>query len=106
MPEKSSSAFLGDIVTRTPELTLADLCERCGLPEELIVTYISEGIIQPEGESPGQWRFSRLTMMEVRRASRLERDLDLNAPGVALVLDLMRQIEELKGRLARFEAPD
>ena len=103
MPDKKQPLASGDLVTKTPELTLADLCECCGLTEELITTYVSEGIIEPHGSGKMQWRFSRIHLIEVRRASRLERDLGLNAAGVALALDLMDDIKELKRRLLQYE---
>ena len=106
MPEQKKSSELGDLVTDRPELTLADLCESCDLSEELITTYVSEGIIEPQGTSMTQWRFSRIAVIEVRRARRLEHDLGLNAAGVALALDLKDQIEELKRRLLQYERQD
>ena len=52
---------------------------------------------------PAQWRFTQMSLVTLRRAGRLERDLRLNAAGVALALELMDEIEHLKRRLARFE---
>jgi hypothetical protein len=37
----------------------------------------------------------------MRVATRLMRDLELNAPGVALALDLLERIAELESRRAR-----
>ncbi len=103
MPDKKQQLAAGDLVTKTPELTLADLCESCGLTEELITTYVAEGIIEPQGSDKVHWRFSRIHLIKIHRASRLERDLGLNAAGVALALDLMDQLNELKRRLLQYE---
>ncbi len=103
MADKKTQTVAGLLVTRAPELSLADLCESCGLSKELVIGYVSEGIIEPEGEQQGQWRFSRHALIKVRRAARLEQDLGLNRAGVALALDLMKQIEQLKQRLERYE---
>lgn len=86
-----------------PELTIEDLCDACGLSKEQIVTYVSEGIIEPDVSQGVQWRFSSISLIELRRATRLERDLRLNTAGVALVLELKAEIEALQRRLARFE---
>ncbi len=93
----------GDLVTRTPELTLADLCRRCELSERHILSYVSEGIIEPQGKNSGEWRFSRTHLIEIRRARRLERDLGLNAAGAALALELMDRIRKLEKRLEFYE---
>lgn len=103
MPDHPQPVHPGDIVTDTPELTLDDLCGSCGLSREQIVSYVAEGIIEPQGSEGVHWRFSQTSLITVHRATRLERDLGLNPAGVALALDLMGQIETLKRRLARFE---
>jgi chaperone modulatory protein CbpM len=48
-----------------------------------------------------QWRFSGSSLRRARLALRLSQDLEVNAPGVALALDLMDEIEELRARLHR-----
>lgn len=103
MPDEAQSTQSGDVVTDKPELTLDDLCSACGVPLEKISAYVAEGIIEPHGSEHEHWRFSQLSLITVRRASRLERDLGLNTAGVALAIDLMAQIEMLKRRLAHFE---
>ncbi len=105
MPDRKQPAALGDLVTTKPELTLAELCQSCNLSKELITTYVEEGIVEPQGLDKTQWRFSRIALIEVRRACRLERDLGLNAAGVALALRLMDEIEELKRQLVHYERP-
>ena len=103
MPDHKKSPELGDLVTHEPELTLGELCKTCDLSEQHIVSYVAEGIIEPQGASPTRWRFSRTHLIEVRRANRLERDLRLNAAGVALALELWDQIDELERRLTLLE---
>ena len=103
MPDRVHSTQSGDLITEVPERTLKDLCSACGLSTEKIEAYVAEGIIEPHGSGREQWRFSHISVIKVRKAKRLERDLGLNTAGVALALDLMTQIETLKGRLARFE---
>ena len=49
----------------------------------------------PLGGSRHEWRFTRLSVVRVAKARRLERDLDLNPPGVALVLDLLDELDAL-----------
>lgn len=103
MPDKNRPSFEGDLVTKAADLTLSDLCESCDLSEEIVTAYVAEGIIEAQGGHKASWRFSRVELIEVRRASRLERDLGVNTAGAALALDLMNQIKELKERLAAHE---
>ena len=103
MADKPQVSNTADLVSDVPELTIEDLCEACGLSKDQIAAYVSEGIIEPQVSQGVQWRFSSISLIELRRATRLERDLRLNAAGVALVLELKAEIETLQRRLARFE---
>ena len=103
MPEKPRSTLKGTIVTKKAELTIDDLCMACGLSKDKIATYVDEGIIEPEGVTTVEWRFSRTTIVELQKARRLEQDLGLNEAGIALTFDLLSQIDDLRRRLAHFE---
>ena len=106
MPKESRSVHTGTIVTNAAELTIDQLCSTCGLSRDKIVTYVAEGIIEPKGDTTVEWRFSETTIVEVHRAKRLEQDLGLNEAGLALAIDLLSQIDDLKRKLARFEQED
>ena len=99
MPDRRQSAISCDVVTKKPEFTLEDLCQVSGLNVEKITAYVEEGVVVPQGLKIEQWRFSRLHLIEVRKASRLESDLGLNPAGVALAIDLAAQIKKLEAQL-------
>jgi chaperone modulatory protein CbpM len=103
MPDRKQSAISCAVVTKKPEFTLEDLCQVSGLDVEKITAYVEEGVVVPQGLKIEHWRFSRLHLIEVRRASRLENDLGLNPAGIALALDLAAQIKNLKMRLKHLE---
>ncbi len=105
MPDKTPLSPSVDLVSDAPELTLEDICSACGVSHEEITAYVNEGVVDPHGSQSIHWRFSRLSIVRVRRAKRLEHDLGLNAAGVALAMQLTAEIEALKNRLARYE-PD
>ena len=42
-------------------------------------------------------------LRRVRRAQRLQRDLGVNTPGIALALELLEEVESLRARLRRFD---
>jgi chaperone modulatory protein CbpM len=43
-----------------------------------------------------EWRFSGAALRRARIALRLERDLGVNLPGVALALDLLEELQRLR----------
>ena len=45
---------------------------------------------------PTEWRFSGAQLRRARIALRLERDLGVNAAGVALALELLEELEQLR----------
>jgi chaperone modulatory protein CbpM len=70
---------------------------RCEI--ELIVALVHEGVLEPQGASPAEWRFGAAALLRARRAVRLARELEINPPGVALALQLLDEIQRLEGAL-------
>ena len=101
MNDTISSALRGSVVEDDIELTIVELCRACRTSEHEIELWVVEGVLQPRGESRESWRFGGDALARMRVATRLTRDLDLNAPGVALALDLLDRIAELESRLVR-----
>lgn len=88
------------------ELSLDEFCEACSGTTRWVIELVEEGVIQPVDESAGDWRFTGTSLSRAVVAMRLRRDLDVNTPGIALALDLIEEIRELRQRLSRFDIPD
>ena len=102
MEEKSGiSALHGSIVDDELTLTTVELGRACNADAAHIELWVSEGVLQPSGASPAQWRFSGRSLTRMRVAMRLSRDLEINSSGVALALELLDEIEQLEARLRR-----
>jgi chaperone modulatory protein CbpM len=95
----SSKTVTGIVLDDQIELTLQEVCLACSSRTEWIVEYVEEGILQPIPAEPGEWRFPASSLVRARTAVRLQRDLGLNPAGVALALELLDEIEELKRRI-------
>jgi chaperone modulatory protein CbpM len=89
------------IVEDELELSLADLCRACRTGEEQIRTWVVEGVLEPIGGSPREWRFAGPSLRRARLALTLTRELEVNPPGVALALDLLDEIDALRAALRR-----
>lgn len=87
------------IVEEHVELGLDELGRVCRCSRETIVTLVQEGVLTPTDAGAGEWRFAGASLRRARQATRLQRDLDLNAASVALVLQLLDRIEELERRI-------
>lgn len=82
-------------------LSLLDLCRTCGMPRDTVETWVFEGVLQPQGEQPQDWRFNGPTLRRARLAQQLSQEMEINAPGIALALDLLERIEGLQAELTR-----
>lgn len=88
-------------VIEDDSLTLEQLCRACGVHAEWVISLVEESIIEPQGNEIHVWRFSGASLVRVRSALRLQHDLGLNMAGIALVLDLMEELEDLRAELKR-----
>ncbi len=80
---------------------LDEFCELCNVNTELVLKMINEGVISPVETGRKQWRFSYIEIYRVQVAIRLQRDLRINLPGVALALDLLEELSELRRQKRR-----
>jgi chaperone modulatory protein CbpM len=93
------------VVEESLHLSLLELCQACSADAEIVTAWVLEGVLEPAGESPPEWRFGGDSLRRARLALRLSRDLEINPPGVALVLDLLDEIAALRARLQRAGIP-
>ncbi|KXS39029.1 molecular chaperone [Modicisalibacter tunisiensis] len=92
-----SQPLSGVILEEQETLTLADLSRACAVHAEAIIELVDEGILTPGGSLPQQWHFSGRHLIRARVALRLQRELGVNLAGAALALELMDEIERLRG---------
>jgi chaperone modulatory protein CbpM len=99
----SEDHFLsGEILEQGLELSLEDLSRMFAVEERHIVELVEEGVLGVEGTvsviaiDKAAWRFKGNEVRRARIALRLERDLGINAPGVALVLELLEELEQFR----------
>ena len=86
----------GTVLDEDTRCGLAELCNLCGITAETAQDMINEGLLSPLGTSPRNWHFSSIEVCRVQTAVRLQRDLRINLPGCALILDLLEELEELR----------
>ena len=93
----------GMILDETVTFNLDELCGTCRIESQVIVEMVEEGIVEPIGQETTEWRFTASQLPRVRRAVHLYHDLELNLAGVALALDLLDEVSELRTRLQQME---
>lgn len=101
--DRSSTGTPSEILESSATCTLEELCSTCDVEAQWVASLVDYGAIDPAGSEQAHWQFAGIAVVRVQRAKRLERDLGLNMPGVALALDLLDQIDALRARLQMHE---
>ena len=101
--DTKKAVLVGTILEEEVVLSLGELCRASRLSAERVIELAEEGVVEPIGRRPESWQFRGVSLRRIRCAQRLKQDLGVNTAGVALVLDLLEELEELRTRLGRFE---
>lgn len=89
----------GEIFETYTVLSIDDLCRLCAVERTYIVELVEEGVLSVVAVETAEWRFGGAALRRARLALRLQRDLQINLPGVALALQLMEELDELRREL-------
>ncbi|MDH3279837.1 MAG: chaperone modulator CbpM [Gammaproteobacteria bacterium] len=105
MAKQATDTLNGIILEEEARLTLRELCDACVVNADFICELVDEGMLEPAGQEKSHWYFTGISLRRVRRAQRLQRDLGINLAGVALALDLLDEVDQLREQLNRLSVP-
>ena len=103
--KKSLPVLEGLVLEEDHFLTMSQICRICTVRSEHILELVEEGILEPTGTTVELYRFQVDSVLRVQMSCRLQKDLGVNLAGVALALDLLEEIEQLRNRLG-FTQPE
>lgn len=95
MGSHHDNALSGEIFDDYTLLNVDELSRLCAVERTFIIELVEEGVLEVIEVAP-EWRFSGTALRRARTASRLQRDLQINLPGVALALELLDELEHLR----------
>jgi chaperone modulatory protein CbpM len=95
MPPSEASADPG-IFEEYAVLSIRDLSRMCAVDERHIVELVQEGVLEVVDPDHPEWRFTGAALRRARLALRLERDLEINLAGIALALELLEELQQLR----------
>jgi chaperone modulatory protein CbpM len=98
MSPSDDRALPGTIFDEAGILSIKDLSRMCAVEERHIVEFVEEGVLNVVNVS-SEWRFTGDALRRARLAVRLERDLELNLAGVALAVELIEELSQLRRQL-------
>ncbi|MBN1654630.1 MAG: chaperone modulator CbpM [Deltaproteobacteria bacterium] len=76
-----------------------ELCRAYGIEYSFLISMIEYGIIEAEPHRD----FDTSVLTRIGRAVRLHRDLQVNPAGIAVILDLLEELESVNTRLSVLE---
>ena len=95
-----ATIMVGVCLTDEHALELEAFAAACGTDAGFVCQLVDEGLVQPLVHEPA-WRFGGEELARVRRIRRLQRDFEANLQSVAVMLDLIDEIERLHAALRR-----
>ncbi len=98
MPPSDDRVLSGSLLDDSIKLSVGELSRMCAVDERHIEEFVEEGVLHVVDVST-EWRFSGDAVRRARLALRLERDLELNLAGVALAVELIEEISQLRREL-------
>ena len=101
MTNKNAPVVLAELVDAADLYTVGELCIACNVDANWISALVEHGVIEPIDQVGADWQFTSLTIVRIAKAKRLERDLNLNPSGLAVVLDLLDEIDGLRAQLGK-----
>ena len=82
----------GLVVEEEIHLTLVELCQASHVPEPEIRAWVVEGVLEPTGRAPEEWRFAGASLLRALPALRLSAARDVNLADTALAFVLLEEI--------------
>lgn len=82
-------------------LTLHEVSIVCHIPENTLQSFIEYEIIHPI-KKENEIKLSVQQLKRIQKAQRLQKDLEVNLSGIAVILDLLEQMDDLQRQLKIF----
>ena len=84
------------MTTVVVELDMKQFCQASDMPAAYVIEIVEHGILEPQGRKSDEWLFDDHALITARRAARLQRELALEWQGVALALNLLDELEQVR----------
>ena len=81
-------------------LELDELARACGVEVHFVRELVDEGLLHPASTEP-TWRFGGDELARARRIRRLQLDFDASLQSVAVIVQLLDELDDLRARLRR-----
>ncbi len=95
-----SKTYEPETIEQDQGYTVQEVCHRYCLESEFVIKCVDFGITEVSGSSKAEsWLIPVESASRMAKAWRLQRDLGLDFTGLAIVLDLLDEIDQLNGQV-------
>jgi chaperone modulatory protein CbpM len=101
MADPHPNPVVGLVVEEQVVFSLTELGRAAGVRRDDLLLLVDEGLLDPAGAGPDDWRFGGAALAQARQALRLSQELELDLRASVLVMHLLGEIARLRGPGAR-----
>jgi chaperone modulatory protein CbpM len=96
----SEKKLMKEIIIENTRYSFMEVCQRFQLSEDVVREWLDHGLLGEEYDFTDDTAdFNRQMLDRLDKALRLNRDLEVNLPGVVLVLELLDEMSALENEL-------
>lgn len=103
MKKQSHEPIVGQLVDENTRIHVTELCHICHIEPDFIIEMVEFGILEPEGDTSENWQFRGPDVYVTKTVLRLQRDLEVNLSGAAVIVQMMEEVEELRQKIRWLE---
>ena len=89
----------GILLEETTTFSFKEVCQHYHIPKELLIDLIEYGLFNNQTTEIEKITFDQNALRKMEKAFRLHRDLDINLSGVALALELLDEMNNMRNEL-------
>jgi chaperone modulatory protein CbpM len=91
--------LIGLLIEETTTFSFIEVCHKYNIPKQLLIEMVEQGLFPNQPTDPDQIALDQKALRRIESAFRLHTDLGVNLPGVALVLELLEEIQKMRNEL-------
>ena len=91
---------VGVIVDETTTFSIREVCAKCNISQGLLVQMVEHGLFEFNSLPKDDEQIDLKTLKRIESAFHLYHDLEINMPGISLILELKDELEQLRKQLS------
>ena len=89
-----------EVLDENIKISIVDVCETCNISEDTLLEMMEYGLFHHQNMHLKMIHVDHKSFDRIRSACRLQHDLDINLPGVVLILELLDELDQARQELS------